>query len=106
MRRSLVSHDALFTSVTVEDSITIIRDRLQQDTTLADRTNLTISQVVDLLRLCLTTTYFIFDGTYYVQVDGVAMGSPVSPIVCNIFMEHFEAHALATFTHPIKFWGR
>ena len=28
------------------------------------------------------------------------MGSPVSPIVANIFMEEFEAKALSTAPHP------
>ena len=34
------------------------------------------------------------------------MGSPVSPIVANIFMEAFEARALATALHPPKLWRR
>ncbi len=34
------------------------------------------------------------------------MGSPVSPIVSNPFMENFESKALATFPQPVKFWGR
>jgi len=39
-------------------------------------------------------------------VEGAAMGSPVSPIVANLFMEHFEERALISFHSPIKFWGR
>ena len=34
------------------------------------------------------------------------MGSPVSPIVANMFMEHFEEKALISFHHSLKFWGR
>ena len=34
------------------------------------------------------------------------MGSPVSPIVANIFMEAFESRALATAIHSLKFWRR
>ena len=32
------------------------------------------------------------------------MGSPVSPIVANIFMEAFETRAISTTLHPPKFW--
>ena len=28
------------------------------------------------------------------------MGSPVSPIVANLYMEYFEQKALSTATHP------
>ena len=34
------------------------------------------------------------------------MGSPLSPIVANIYMEHFEAKALETAPHPLSLWKR
>ena len=34
------------------------------------------------------------------------MGSPVSPIVCNLYMEDYEERALATVPHPPRNWKR
>ena len=34
--------------------------------------------------------HFLFDGKYYDQIDGVAMGSPLGPVSANIFMCDFE----------------
>ena len=34
------------------------------------------------------------------------MGSPISPIIANIFMEAFERKALATALHPPRVWRR
>jgi hypothetical protein len=42
----------------------------------------------------LTTSYFSFNGQFYEQIDGVAMGSPLSPVIANFYMEHFEERAL------------
>ena len=33
------------------------------------------------------------------------MGSPISPIIANMFMEMFEIKALATAPNPSCFWG-
>ena len=42
-------------------------------------------------------THFIFKGTYYNQVDGVAMCSPLAPILANLFMGHHEKICLEHF---------
>ena len=34
------------------------------------------------------------------------MGSPVSPVVANICIEHIEETAISSSPHPIKFWRR
>ena len=35
-------------------------------------------------------TVFYFDGRYYRQKDGVAMGSPLGPALANAFLSHHE----------------
>ena len=42
----------------------------------------------------------------YEQVKGAAMGSPLSPIVANLFMEDLETKALATAPFTPKIWKR
>ena len=65
-----------------------------------------MDQIVELLRFLLTTTYFQYGGEFYNQVEGAAMGSPVSPLTANIFMEEFERKALSAYPNPPRFWGR
>ncbi|KAG8444735.1 hypothetical protein GDO86_009779 [Hymenochirus boettgeri] len=50
-----------------------------------------------LLDLCLNTTYSKYREKFYMQKHGCAMGSPVSPIVANLYMEEVEKQALNTF---------
>ena len=40
--------------------------------------------LMDLLHLCLTSTYFQYNGKHYKQLHGTAMGSPVSVVVAEI----------------------
>ena len=104
----LVSFDvkSLFTMVPIDDSLRIIRDRLVVDDTLDERTTLTIDEICDLTNLCLRSTFFRFNDYFYEQKDGTAMGSPLSPVVANIFMEDFEGTALVTCDLPPKLWLR
>ena len=39
-------------------------------------------------------------------MEGAAIGSPVSSIVANLYMEYFEQKALSTTTHPSRMWLR
>ena len=97
---------ALFTSVPVQPAIHIVKNRLQQDSTLPQRTAMSIPQITSLLEFCLTQTYFLFQGKYYQQTQGAAMGSQISPIIANIFMEEFEVKALQSFPNPPSMWLR
>ena len=65
---------------------------------------MSIQQITTLLEFCLTNTYFLFQGKYYEQVHGAAMGSPISPLIANLFMEEFQVKALSTCPHPPSLW--
>ena len=98
----LSSYDvsALFTSVPIDPALNIIKDLLDKDNTLKERTVMEVRDIILLLKFCLKNTYFSFQGQFYEQVEGAAMGSPVSPIVANLYMEYLEQKALSTACTP------
>jgi len=91
----MVSFDviSLFTEVPVEDSLSLLSHHFTED-------------ILALFKLVLTSTYFCFNGQYFEQTDGVAMGSPLSPVIANFFMEDFEEGVLNQATHKPTCWYR
>ena len=78
---------SLFTNVSLDETIQICLDKLYA---LPNPPKLPRSALKDLLVFATKKSHFVFDGQYYDQVDGVAMGSPLGPVLANIFMCHFE----------------
>ena len=56
--------------------------------------------------ICLYSTFFSFQEEFYEKTSGVAMGSPLSPIVANIFMEKFKKKALEAYPLKPELWKR
>jgi hypothetical protein len=54
---------------------------------------------MELLDICLTTTYVHFENKFYQQEEGIAMENTLSSVVSDKFIEHFEETALATADH-------
>ena len=79
----------------------MIKDLLEKDEKLKDRTVLSVQEITELLGFCLHNTYFSFQNKFYEQVEGVAMGSLVNPTVANLYMEHFERKALRSAANPL-----
>ena len=50
----------------------------------------TKSEFTQLLQLAVKGTLILFNEKYYIQNDGVAMGSPLGPHFANIFLCHWE----------------
>ena len=60
----------------------------------------------DLLLLCTKNVHFSYNGDIYTQADGVAMGSPLSPVLAGIFMVELERTKLPTLREHMSPWKR
>ena len=92
----LVSFDvtSLFTEVPIAEALEVIGRRLEEQEVEDRRTTHSVESVKRQLHLCLTSTYFMWNGRFYEQKEGAAMGNPLSPVVGNIYTEHFETLSL------------
>jgi hypothetical protein len=83
----------LVTNVPIVDSLKLLSHHFEDD-------------VLALFKHVLTSTYFCFDGQFYEQTDGVAMGSPLSPVISKVFTEDFEKKAIEQSTYKPVGWFR
>ena len=94
---------SLFTSIPLQLALQCTETAIQQSTV---ELPLPTADIMALLNLCLTSTYFQYNGKHYKQLHGTAMGSPVSVVVAEIVMQHVEERALATCRQTIPLWLR
>jgi len=64
--------------------------RLKDDSSLVNRTSLTLEDIRELLSFCLRSTDFVFRNKFYNQRFGCPMGSPLSVVLANLVMEDIE----------------
>ncbi len=89
----LVSFDvkSVFTSIPLELAIDSVKEALAN---YSDDLPIPKDEVIDLLILCLESTFFQYDENFFQQLHGTAMGSPVSVVVAEIVMQRLEERAL------------
>ena len=78
---------SLFTNVPLDKTIQICLEKLYS---LPDPPTLPRDALHKLLEFATKKSHFHFDDQYYDQIDGVAMGLPLGPVLANISMCHFE----------------
>ena len=93
----MVSFDveSLFTSIPLDECIDLAVTYIYQG-----NPGLAISptDLETLFSFATAGTHFLFKGAFHDQVDGVAMGSPLAPVLANLFMGHHEKNWLDNFS--------
>ena len=97
---------SLFTKVPTGETLTVVRDKLTADSDLEERTCTPMDNLMEMLTFCVETTYFEMGSDIYRQEEGLAMGSPLSPVLANIYIEYFKEIALGSTPLKPSMWLR
>jgi hypothetical protein len=77
---------SLYPSIPKAQGLTALRDALE----MRERPEVPTEALVCLADLVLSYNHFTFNGCYYTQVDGTAMGTKFAPNYAIIFMSQYE----------------
>ena len=102
----MISFDVknLFTNVPLSETIGIILTKVYEENKI--NTNIPKSTLKELLYLCTKHVHFKFNDKIYIQCGGVAMGSPLEPLLANIFMISLEDNTLPKLEMYLCNWKR
>lgn len=97
--------ESLYTNVPVEEAIEVTLNYMYKPTKLInvpfDR-----EQMKVLLNLSIRNATFRFQNKIYRQIDGVAMGNPLAPIIADLWMQKIEEKLNRFSTNKPMIWLR
>ncbi|XP_055585338.1 uncharacterized protein LOC129738171 [Uranotaenia lowii] len=93
IRDTVIPHNHIMVSFDVISLFTniprdlVIRDIINRWDTIKPHTKINLDLFLEIVSFCMHASYFVFRGTHYIQKEGTAMGSPLSPILGDLVMD-------------------
>ena len=97
---------SLFTKVPIQITLIYMKEKLMEDTNWKVNTQLELQDIIMLTELCLKGNFFQYKNVLYEQLEGAAMGSPISPIFAEFFMQKLEETLVPKFGLSLYAWSR
>ena len=91
----------LFTNVPQDDILNFLPEIIGDELD-----GISCNKIVELIKLCVQNSSFTFNGEFFSQTFGIAMGNPLSPILANLYMEYFETKLLPSVKDRYVKWLR
>ena len=91
-----VSYDVvnLYPSVPVDEAIAIMVDTLRSDHSIKQRCKLTINEIKELIELCLSKCYFLWNDVFYELQNSGPIGLSLMVVVSESFLQCKEKQAM------------
>jgi hypothetical protein len=76
----------LYTNIPVSETLNILEKLLIKQQTPKDH----ITEIIDTLKVITQQNYFVHNNKFYIQEEGLPMGSPISSVLAEVFLQHIE----------------
>ncbi|CAF3808428.1 unnamed protein product [Rotaria sp. Silwood1] len=109
-----MKQESLLCTIDVADLYTMIRQvegvlslkRMLDHFNLKQANGLKIEAIIRLARFVMQNNYFKYDGQFYHQIRGEAMGSPLTLTIANCYMYFFEQNIIKQINNSHGFYVR
>ena len=105
-RKCIVSYDVtrIFANSPLQETIDIAINLIFNHN---PNLNIPKKELKKLLPFATSQTHFIFNNKFFNQIDGVALGSVLAPVLANIFMGFYKSNWLNEYNlRKLKFYLR
>lgn len=82
--------DSLYTNIDIKSGLQVVKKTFEKHPN-PERPDM---EVLQLLEINLTKNDFVFNGEFYLQIKGTAMGKRFAPAYANLFMANWEEEVL------------
>ena len=93
----------LYTNVPVGRAVDIAINRIGASEKFCE-SNLTKTDVKQILLVALNNSYFQFNGRFYRQKRGLPMGNTISPILADLYMHDYMEKNMNQVCQPNRLW--
>jgi len=97
----------MYSNIPIQETVQILEHDLLTSETLSKQE---IKDLIKLTRNTLEQNYFEYNKIYYQQMNGLAMGSPLSGSIADIYMHYLETEKIINTKNPfhkkIVYWFR
>jgi predicted GIY-YIG superfamily endonuclease len=93
----------LFTNIPVTRAVDIAINKIGQSEKFCT-SNLTITDLKQILLLSLNNSYCQFNGRFYRQKQGLPMGNTLSPILADLYMNDYIEKNMENMEQPLRLW--
>jgi hexokinase len=78
----------MYTNIPRKEVINIINNILENNIEIETNTR---EEIIFIMSIIIKQNYSQFDQQYYEQIEGLAMGEPISAIVAEVFIQYMES---------------